>query len=130
LETAIGKFSALLWRVDIKDRTQPLGSKNNDPALMRHLHDLHVLMPFVENSKDFVSLLPKIYEQDSNRGKTTKTRTLKDMALATLETLKKDKEYAKEYQLFVDVVSYAPDIEKISFAEALKNFEKIAKKIP
>jgi predicted nucleotidyltransferase component of viral defense system len=129
LETAIGKFSALLWRIDVKDRTQPLGSKNNDPALMRHLHDLHALWPFIERGKEFAGLLQKVYEQDAVRGNTTKNKTLKDMASATLQILKTDKEYAKEYQLFVDVVSYASDNEKISFAIALKSFEKIVKNI-
>jgi predicted nucleotidyltransferase component of viral defense system len=129
LETAAGKFSALLWRIDVKDRTKPLGSKTNDPALMRHLHDLHALISFIENDKDFVKLLQETYHQDSNRGQTTPSRTLKDLATTTLQILKTDKEYSKEYQLFVDGVSYAPDNEKISFTKALKSFEKIVSKI-
>lgn len=43
IEVIANKFSALMWRVFIKDRTKPLHSKENDPTIVRHLHDIAAL---------------------------------------------------------------------------------------
>ena len=43
IEVIANKFSALMWRVFIKYRTKPLHSKENDPTIVRHLHDIAAL---------------------------------------------------------------------------------------
>ena len=59
-ETAANKFSALMWRVDIKDRSQPNNHMTNDPSLMRHLHDLAALYPIISENKEFINLTKTI----------------------------------------------------------------------
>ena len=66
VETAANKLSALIWRVDIKDRTKKLGCIENDPTIMRHLHDLSALGNEVLNS-DFITILKASFEMDKGR---------------------------------------------------------------
>ena len=47
-----------MWRVFIKDRTKPLHSKENDPTIVRHLHDISALEEMLY-TKEFVALLQK-----------------------------------------------------------------------
>jgi predicted nucleotidyltransferase component of viral defense system len=123
VETAANKFSALLWRVDIKDRTQPLNHMTNDPALMRHLHDLSALFPSIETNPTFVELVKEIYEQDCHRGDKMRTLSLKEFITKTLHTLKADEVYRKEYEEFVATMAYGNT--KISFDTALSHYEEI-----
>ena len=58
IEVIANKFSALMWRVFIKDRTKPLHSKENDPTIVRHLHDIAALEEMLY-TKEFVDLLQK-----------------------------------------------------------------------
>jgi hypothetical protein len=50
VETAADKLSALAWRVHARRR----GSDNDDPTIIRHLHDLAALRPAVAAASDFV----------------------------------------------------------------------------
>jgi len=56
IETAADKFSALLWRVNIKDRTLEINSPQNDPTIIRHLHDLsalkHLILTIIPSPKN------------------------------------------------------------------------------
>ena len=121
IETAANKFSALLWRIDIKDRSQEYNHMTNDPALMRHLHDLSALYPSIIQNKTFISLVAKIYELDQKRGNNLRNISLKDFVLKTLKTIKEDPLYKKEYENFVDTMSYGEN--RITFDEAIKNYE-------
>lgn len=51
---------------------------------------------------------------------------LKDAALKASTIMQGDVLYRDEYQQFVDAMSYAPDDERIDFAQALDNFQKLA----
>ena len=121
IETAANKFSALLWRVDIKDRSQNYNHMTNDPALMRHLHDLSALYPIIYNNKDFLRLVSEIYEKDCNRGDKYRNILFKDFVIKTLNTLKSDALYRKEYEDFVATMSYGE--KQISFDDAIKHYE-------
>ena len=68
IEIAANKFSALLWRVNIKDRSAVVGSPQNDPTIMRHLHDLSALEKMVLESSRFELLVAASFEVDRGRG--------------------------------------------------------------
>lgn len=124
IEVVANKFSALMWRVYIKDRTKPLHSKENDPTIVRHLHDIAALEDLLY-TKEFVKLLQKSYEVDKGRGGFNNNYTLPEFIKITLDKLTEDKVYKKEYSDFVSSMSYTKDSEIITFKKALKSFEKL-----
>ena len=67
IEVIANKFSALMWRVYVKNRTKPLHSKENDPTIVRHLHDIAALDDLLY-AKEFVELLQKSFDADKGRG--------------------------------------------------------------
>ena len=123
-EVIANKFSALMWRVYIKDRTKSLHTKENDPTIVRHLHDIAALEGLLY-TKDFIELLQKSYETDKGRGGFDNKYTLQEFTKITLDKLTEDKVYKKEYSDFVGSMSYAKDSEVITFDRALKSFVKI-----
>ncbi len=123
VETAANKFSALLWRMDIKDRSQPYNHMTNDPALMRHLHDLSALHYIIENNSDFMRLVREIFEKDKIRGDKNRNISLKDFINQTIEKLEKDTLYEKEYDSFVSTMCYGEQV--ISFKQALQSYKQL-----
>lgn len=124
IEVIANKFSALMWRVYIKDRTKPLHSKENDPTIVRHLHDIVALEDLLY-TKEFVELLQKSYETDKGRGGFDNNYTLPEFIEITLDKLTEDKVYKKEYSDFVDSMSYAKGSEVITFEKALNYFNRM-----
>jgi hypothetical protein len=55
VETAADKLSALTWRVRARDRTRP----NDDPTIIRHLHDLAALEQDVSSAPRFPDLVAR-----------------------------------------------------------------------
>ncbi len=64
VETAADKLSAFSWRAIVRDR----GSERDDPAIVRHLHDLAALEEIVIGSADFPDLLADTLAADAHRG--------------------------------------------------------------
>ena len=126
VETAANKFNALLWRVDIKDRTQPYNHMTNDPALMRHLYDLSALYPVLDGNNQFVCLVKEIYKQDCMRGDKTRHLTITEFCDKTLEKIETDTDYKKEYEMFVSKMVYRVD-SRIPFDVAVDNYKKLIK---
>ena len=124
IEVIANKFSALMWRVFIKDRTKPLHSKENDPTIVRHLHDIAALEEILY-TKEFVELLQKSFDADKGRGGFDNNYTLPEFIEITLDKLTEDKVYKKEYSDFVDSMSYAKDSEVITFEKALNFFNRM-----
>ena len=124
IEVIANKFSALMWRVYIKDRTKPLHSKENDPTIVRHLHDIAALDDLLY-TKEFIELLQKSFDADKGRGGFDKNYTLPEFIKITLDKLTEDKVYQKEYSDFVSSMSYAKDSEFITFEKAIKCCNKI-----
>jgi len=114
-EIAANKFSALMWRLDIKEY---------DATIMRHLHDLAALECHIAND-DFIKSVQQSFETDRGRGGSTKDISLYEFAGKTLHKLKTDKLYSKEYKDFVDALSYAKENETIDFNLAMSAFERI-----
>ena len=124
IEVIANKFSALMWRVYIKDRTKPLHSKENDPTIVRHLHDISALNDLLY-TKEFAELLQKSFESDKGRGGIDNNYTLPEFIKITIDKLTNDKVYQKEYSDFVTSMSYAKDSEVITFENALKVYKNI-----
>ncbi len=125
VETAGNKFSALLWRMSIKDRTAKAGSVKNDPVMIRHLHDLSALEKQVSADDLFIEIIHSSIKNDLGRSGSNIDKNTVNIAKEALEQLKTDPLYKNEYTRFVDAMSYAPDNESISFEEALVSFERI-----
>jgi predicted nucleotidyltransferase component of viral defense system len=122
IEVAANKFSALLWRIDIKNIREE--TTENDGTIMRHLHDLAALENFIMND-DFIKTVYLSFEADKGRGGSNKDVSLPELAKSTLNKLKTEKIYSKEYREFVDALSYAREDEIIGFTKALGSFERI-----
>ena len=113
-----------MWRVYIKDRTKPLHTKENDPTIIRHLHDVAALEDIL-HTKEFIELLQKSYEADKGRGGFENDYSLLEFIKITIDKLTEDKVYQKEYSDFVSSMSYAKDSEVITFEKALDSFKKL-----
>lgn len=126
IKVIANKFSALMWRVYIKDRIKPLHSKENDPTIVRHLHDIAALEDILY-TKEFVELLQKSYDTDKGRGGFDNNYTLVELIKITIDKLTEDKIYKKEYSDFVGSMSYAKVSDVITFEKALNTFKNIHK---
>lgn len=127
LETASEKYSALLWRIFDKDRTKERGSIQNDPTIMRHLHDLCSLETFVCNGPKIKSTIEAVFKKDRKPSHLSENYTLTKLAQEAFTKLTEDKLYAREYDQFVTQVSYAEDNKRINFQSAYSSFENYTK---
>lgn len=127
VETAADKLSALTWRVLDRDRTQP----NDDPALVRHLHDLAALKNTVEGSSQFEELALNSLEKDVGRSKTEGTDTLSTVERmdSMLQTLKSDPLYKDEFAKFVTDLSYASDESRPTYESSLASLEGLIERV-
>lgn len=114
IETAADKLSTLAWRVCARRR----GGADDDPTIIRHLHDLAVLEGTVVGASGFAALARKTAEDDTGRGGEGVPSNPKERFTGMLDLLHNDKLWASEYETFVLQVSFAKEDERISFAEA------------
>ena len=122
VETASDKLSALTWRVIKRDRSD----ENDDPAMIRHLHDLCALKTTVDENKDlFLEAAISSFEEDQQTGKRDTKGSFVDSMKSAITSLSEDDEYQREYAHFVEAMSYADDEDNIDFEEAKENFEEI-----
>lgn len=111
VETAADKLSALAWRICFP--------KNEDPAVIRHMHDLAAIERAVTGSPHFAEMVKRSIESDVG-----KTRIGADIEPAKLFAemiwlLEDGPSWAKEYEKYVLQVSFAKEHEKIGFDKAL-----------
>jgi hypothetical protein len=64
VETAADKLSALAWRVCTRMR----GNANDDPTIIRHLHDLAALEQHIKAAPIFIELVQAAAKADAGRG--------------------------------------------------------------
>ncbi len=122
IETAADKLSALTWRILKRDR----GDEKDDPAMIRHLHDLSALAATVNSDqKLFIETARLSFEEDQKTGRRATDKGFHESMLLALHTLTSDSEYRNEYSQFVDAMSYADDEDTITFSEAIKSFESL-----
>ena len=125
METAADKLSALTWRILARNRNHD----NDDPTMIRHLHDLAALSDYIGNDFEvFSSAARTAIARDKERrrgGETIQHLSDKLRLEQTVEILKTDHSYRHEYEEFVLAMSYADDDEKLSFDEAISRLEKL-----
>lgn len=116
VETAADKLSAFSWRMLLRDR----GHKDDDPTIVRHLHDLAALEPLATAHPDFPALLKSVLEDDRNRGGGGVANLTSVQRLASMrEKLAADPVYAEEYARFVGGIAFAGDADVPTFQTAV-----------
>lgn len=121
VETAADKLSTLAWRVCARRR----GSKEDDPTIIRHLHDLAALESVIAGASGFADLAQKTARDDTGRGGEGVPSNPKERFAAMLDLLHNDELWAFEYETFVLQVSFAKEDERISFAEAFEATKRL-----
>ena len=124
IEIGADKLSALTWRIIKRNR----GLENDDPTIIRHLHDLSSLYDVLSSERDaFINTAQRSFETDQL---TTSRNTNTDFLTSTIQatqSLKNDTLYQQEYQQFARAMSYATDSEQIELDEAISRLESIVK---
>ncbi|GAA4315738.1 nucleotidyl transferase AbiEii/AbiGii toxin family protein [Compostibacter hankyongensis] len=121
VESAIDKLSAITWRIAERER----GQQNDDPDIVRHIHDLSILSELAIRHAEFRRLAIEVMTKDEARAKKTKGRSVKEKFEIVLNILHEDKEYPEEYDRFVKGMSYAPNASIASFPEAVEALQKL-----
>lgn len=124
LETAADKLSALVWRMI----TRSTSISDYDPATIRHLHDLAALKDSAILSTDFAPLARLTIESDL-KDRAQLPMNACDALHQVITALETRNEYAREYQQYVDAMSYADDDKRITFGRALDALKVIATSI-
>jgi predicted nucleotidyltransferase component of viral defense system len=115
VETAADKLSALAWRVRARQR----GTVQDDPTIIRHLHDLAALEPQVRDAPAFHDLARAAAQADAGRGGGPAEEDPAELFAAMLDRLARDPLWAREYEDFVRQVSFAGPAETLGFEAAL-----------
>jgi predicted nucleotidyltransferase component of viral defense system len=116
VETAADKLSALAWRVRARDRTRA----DDDPTIVRHLHDLAALERQVASAPRFAELVRAAVAADEGRGgERSAPADPAAMFADMLHRLEADPLWAREYEDFVAAVSFARSGDEIRFRNAL-----------
>lgn len=121
IETAADKLSALGWRVLARNRSDP----DDDPTIIRHLHDLAALETHITPSAAFKALVEQIAAADAGRGGRVAPADPAKRFAAMLERLTGDKLWRQEYETYVDQVSFAPEVERVGFDAAIDACQRI-----
>lgn len=119
VESASDKLSAIAWRV--LDRVR--GSQHDDPALVRHIHDLAILKDLAQTYVNFPALVAFSMLQDNNRPRNDPSLPglpVTEKFQRMLHVLENDAAYAQEYDRFVKGVSYAAQGHTPDFANAIQ----------
>jgi predicted nucleotidyltransferase component of viral defense system len=94
VETAADKLSALAWRVRARDRTKP----DDDPTIIRHLHDLAALERHAASAPRFAELVRTAAAADVGRGGSAAAGDPAAMFSEMLRRLEADALWAREYE--------------------------------
>ena len=127
-ESAADKLSAITWR--IPDRIR--GGAYDDPAIVRHIHDLAILSKIIVDEREFAALVINSIQNDANRSKNNlvfASQTLEAKFTHMLNILESDNEYPKEYKHFVESMSYAPNDSTPKYEEALQAVKALIDKV-
>ena len=125
VETAADKLSALTWRVLTRQRENP----DDDPTMIRHLHDLAALEATVIGNAGFAPLFLRTAGEDAGRGSPPEMlRALPPSGRLQrlIGVLGDDAAYRAEYDRFVLSMSYARAGETPSFEAALESLGRLA----
>lgn len=126
VESAADKLSALAWR--IPDRVR--GDQYDDPAVVRHVHDLALLKDAAEENKNFPGLVISAMQHDDRRSKNNTAFSglpVAEKFQQMFDAFDRDEQYRSEYDLFVKGVSYAPEGEVPDFDAAMDAVRRLTK---
>lgn len=118
-ENAADKLAAISWRIPSRKR----GGDNDDPTIVRHVHDLAILEKHIVVDREFADLVLSAMGRDSKRGERLGSPSEK-LHLA-LKVLQEEVEYQAEYKQFVENVSYAE--KTLDYNQALESVERLIK---
>jgi predicted nucleotidyltransferase component of viral defense system len=121
IETAADKLSALAWRVHTRDRA----TADDDPTIIRHLHDLAALERHAAQAPQFKELVRQAVAADVGRGGDAVPTDPHKLFAGMFEQLRSDGLWAAEYEALVRQVSFAKATEEISFTGAFIACERI-----
>ena len=124
IETAADKLSALAWRVCTRQR----GTPEDDPTVIRHLHDLAALEQRAAAAPEFRAVLRDAVAADTGRGGGQVPADSGERFAVMLERLRTDRLWADEYDEFVRNVSFARMDEIITFNAALEAASRLVNK--
>lgn len=123
IENAADKLSATVWRVIDRDRT----SAEDDPTIIRHIHDLHMLSKEALMHPAFKTMCIDTIARDDRRCKKIAGWPTPQKFAATIKIFQTDEKYVTEYQTFVNSMSYTPGTSAPTFAQAIETLQKIMK---
>ena len=121
VENAADKLSAVTWRIPDRNR----GTVNDDPDIVRHIHDLAILSDKVMSHPEFPAMVRSTIDRDDKRSETTTGLTLTQKLTKMLGILESDSEYPTEYERFVKGMSYAPNGSILSFHKAVEKVSQL-----
>lgn len=124
-ETAADKISALAWRV-----LDPIARQ--DPALVRHVHDVAVLEPHVVKHADFPELLRESLMADAVRGTPGPHPagwTPAERLAAALDVLS-DRDHAAQYERFVRAMCYGNENDTPKYRDAIAAIRRLGMRLP
>jgi hypothetical protein len=121
VENAADKLSAITWRIPDRKR----GTVNDDPDIVRHIHDLAILSDRVINHPDFSTMVRSAIDRDDKRSETITGLTITQKLTKMLSMLSSDAEYSTEYERFVNGMSYAPSGSILSFERAVERVSQL-----
>lgn len=122
VETAADKLSAFAWRSIARDRSHP----EDDPTVVRHLHDLAALEAVASASAEFPALLLEALRADTMRGQgAVQDLPPQERLTAMLDRLTRDPDYPGEYRQFVESMAFAEAAEIPDFDQAVSALERL-----
>ncbi len=128
VENAADKLSAIAWR--IPDRIR--GSNNDDPSIVRHIHDLAILKDKAINSTDFTKMVLTSMKCDISRPNNSALfaeNSVNDIFRNMFDILEKDVEYHREYNRFIKGMSYAITDSLLDYKSAVQSVKEMAQKV-
>lgn len=124
LETAADKLSALAWRACTRDRE----AADDDPAVVRHMHDLAALEHLITDDAVFTRLVHANVLADSSRGRGLAPVDPRERFEEMLKRLSSDPLWFAEYEQFVRQVNYASPENAITFQDAFGALERLVRR--
>jgi predicted nucleotidyltransferase component of viral defense system len=125
VENAADKLSAITWRIAERVR----GSKNDSPDIVRHIHDLAIMKDLALGNPNFSVLVNTALSRDKNRSELIKDLSLLEKLSNVMNIISLDTEYVKEYDRFVNAMSYANNDTIPTFKIALQNVGELVDKV-